>query len=398
MFSVVLVDDDKGFLDLSKTYLESYDGIEIKVFDNPKNVLDYIERDCIDCIVSDYQMPDMDSLNFLKKVRDRRKDLPFIMFTGKGREEVAMEALNLGADRYLQKGGDPKSQYNVLYKAIVQEVDHYKTKENFNYLIKTLSLKTGEDLFESIVSELIDWFDVDGACVGEIKDGDRVSALSLVLDGEKIDEFSYPLEGSPCHQVTQEGPCLFRENVQEKFPEDNELKELSAEGYVGVPIVDGNEIIGVVWAVSRDKLDDIPSNWREILELLASRVNSEIKKLKWDKELKRQQDDLEKSIKRYRQLIEASPNTILIINKKTKEIIDGNMRSEDLLKKPRREIIGSKLFDYIQMEKPVFTEKLEKLSLENNEYVVFDEIELNNHGQEDVIVKYLGVKPRGFAV
>ena len=59
-------------------------------------------------------MPGMDGIKFLKAVRAQYPVLPFIIFTGRGREEVAMEALNCGADRYIQKGGDPKSQFTEL--------------------------------------------------------------------------------------------------------------------------------------------------------------------------------------------------------------------------------------------------------------------------------------------
>ena len=58
-----------------------------------------------DAIISDYQIPDMDGIEFLKKVRSSGNSIPFIIFTGKGREEVVIEALNAGADFYLQKGG-----------------------------------------------------------------------------------------------------------------------------------------------------------------------------------------------------------------------------------------------------------------------------------------------------
>lgn len=60
-------------------------------------------------------MPEIDGLEFLEIIREEKgMDIPFIMFTGKGREDVAMDALNLGADRYIQKGGNPKSQYGLL--------------------------------------------------------------------------------------------------------------------------------------------------------------------------------------------------------------------------------------------------------------------------------------------
>ena len=67
-------------------------------------------------------MPGMDGIAFLKAVRERFGDIPFILFTGRGREEVVIEAINNGADSYLQKGGDPEAQFAELAHRIRQAV------------------------------------------------------------------------------------------------------------------------------------------------------------------------------------------------------------------------------------------------------------------------------------
>ncbi|MEF8836059.1 MAG: PAS domain S-box protein, partial [Candidatus Thermoplasmatota archaeon] len=128
---------------------------------SPKKALELLEKEEFDVVVSDYQMPDMDGLEFLEEVREEREsDIPFIIFTGKGREEVAMEALNLGADRYLQKGGDPKTQFGVLADAIKQETSHYKSeKERMQY---TRELKFLNDVMINVarmknVDEICDY-------------------------------------------------------------------------------------------------------------------------------------------------------------------------------------------------------------------------------------------------
>ena len=67
-------------------------------------------------------MPVMDGIEFLKKVRMDFKDIPFILFTGRGREEVVIEAINCGADFYLQKGGAPRAQFSELSHKIRQAI------------------------------------------------------------------------------------------------------------------------------------------------------------------------------------------------------------------------------------------------------------------------------------
>ena len=71
-------------------------------------------------------MPCLDGIAFLKEVRSRSGDFPFILFTGKGREEVVIEAINNGVDFYLQKGGDITSLFTELGHKIKIAVEQRK--------------------------------------------------------------------------------------------------------------------------------------------------------------------------------------------------------------------------------------------------------------------------------
>ena len=73
-----------------------------------------------DVIVSDYQMPDMDGIELLKHLRASGNDIPFIIFTGRSHEQAVIEALNNGADFYLQKGNEPKIQFVEPEDMIIQ--------------------------------------------------------------------------------------------------------------------------------------------------------------------------------------------------------------------------------------------------------------------------------------
>ena len=61
------------------------------------------KKNSYDAVVSDYEMPQKNGLDFLKELREQKNDIAFILFTGKGREDVAVKALNLGADSYITK-------------------------------------------------------------------------------------------------------------------------------------------------------------------------------------------------------------------------------------------------------------------------------------------------------
>ena len=120
MFSVLYVDDEQALLELGKLFLERTREFKVEIASSAIDALASPAFLSYDVIVSDYQMPEMDGIAFLKIVRERFGDVPFILFTGRGREDVVIEAINNGADFYLQKGGDVKPQFAELSHKIRQ--------------------------------------------------------------------------------------------------------------------------------------------------------------------------------------------------------------------------------------------------------------------------------------
>lgn len=129
MIEVLLVDDELPILELTQFFLEEDGGFKVETAVSAKAALDKMAHHPYDAVVSDYQMEDLDGLDFLKIIRAQGNSIPFILFTGKGREDVAIEALNNGADFYIQKGGDPRSQFTELKHVIVQSVQQRRAEE-----------------------------------------------------------------------------------------------------------------------------------------------------------------------------------------------------------------------------------------------------------------------------
>ncbi len=108
MIPLLIVDDEPLILDIAKTYLEKTGDFTVDTPASAREALDKMQTATYDAIISDYEMPEMDGIEFLKTVRGSGSEIPFIIFTGKGREELVIEAINSGVDFHLQKGGMQK--------------------------------------------------------------------------------------------------------------------------------------------------------------------------------------------------------------------------------------------------------------------------------------------------
>ncbi|MHA1461664.1 MAG: response regulator, partial [Candidatus Heimdallarchaeota archaeon] len=128
IINILLVDDEEALLEASKLYLENLsEKFQIYPINSAKKALEKLSSTAYDIIISDYQMSEMNGLEFLAELRSVGNETPFIIFTGKGREEVAIQALNLGADYYLQKGGETRSQFRELVNLIEKLVEKKQT-------------------------------------------------------------------------------------------------------------------------------------------------------------------------------------------------------------------------------------------------------------------------------
>lgn len=114
LISVLYVDDEEVLLTVSRHYFKRYPDISLTTTSSVNMALQILEAFSFDVIISDYQMPGTNGIEFLKILQEQGYTIPFILFTGKGREEVVIEAINHGATYYIQKGGNPKAQFAEL--------------------------------------------------------------------------------------------------------------------------------------------------------------------------------------------------------------------------------------------------------------------------------------------
>lgn len=129
MISVLYVDDDPALRELIKLHLERTKLFRVETIGSARIAIQKIAETEYDAIVSDYHIPGMDGMELLREIRKEYPRLPFIIFTGRGRDSLAIEALNSGADYYLQKGIETKTLFARLRTMIQTAVERRRQEE-----------------------------------------------------------------------------------------------------------------------------------------------------------------------------------------------------------------------------------------------------------------------------
>ena len=148
--TVLHVDDDAELTELVREYVQHHhEDVVVHTVENGDDALARLESgDDVDCVVSDYEIPGLNGLELLETVRGRWPDLPFVLFTGQGSEDVASRAIDAGVSAYVQKRGGTK-QLEVLVNRVRYTVDRHhageerdrtsrRTEAQFELLVETV--------------------------------------------------------------------------------------------------------------------------------------------------------------------------------------------------------------------------------------------------------------------
>jgi len=228
-FKILHVDDSPDFAEMAAEFLErKSDSMVVATETDAEGALERIRREGngIDCVVSDYDMPHMDGVELLEEVRDEYPDLPFILFTGKGSEEVASEAISKGVTDYLQKGGGT-DQYTVLANRIQNAVSMRRSEREL-------------EKYKSFVensTDVITHLDGNGKILYQSPSVEKVFGYGQnETVGDNVFEYIHPDDRE---EMTEEFYSVL--NDPETDVEEVELRMRTADGdYVWVEAVGGD--------------------------------------------------------------------------------------------------------------------------------------------------------------
>lgn len=156
-----------------------------------------------------------------------------------------------------------------------------RAEQLINALARSAVTEDAAEFFRRLTQELATTLEVSHAFITETVGNDRVRTLAFWSDGAHVDQIEYALSETPCERVAYSGKdAFFSSGVQEAFPNDPDLVDLGAEGYVGVPMFGRSETpIGHLAILHRGPLieADVPL---DALRIFAARGAAELERAK----------------------------------------------------------------------------------------------------------------------
>jgi PAS domain S-box-containing protein len=192
---VLHVDDERSFLKVAKQCLETEGLFQVDTAESVEKATRKLTEEPYDAVVCDYKMPEKDGLEFLKELRQKGNGIPFIILTGRGNEEVVIKALNLGADQYLNKTGDPETLYSQLAQSIRQATHRRRAEEALQR--SKMRAKNLLEFQNKVIDTAIAWIDLldkEGNVTLWNRAAELISGYSReeVVGHRKIWEWLYP--------------------------------------------------------------------------------------------------------------------------------------------------------------------------------------------------------------
>jgi PAS domain S-box-containing protein len=362
MFSILYVDDEPGLLEIGKLFLEQGGQFSVDTVASAAEALEVLRTRRYDAIISDYQMPVMDGIEFLKRVRAEDKTVPFIIFTGRGREEVVIQAFNEGADFYLQKGGEPISQFAEL---------GHKTRKAILQRRAEASIRDHERREADIIDFLPDaTFAIDTG--GRVITWNRAIEKMTGVSAENIlgkGDYEYAL---PFYHERR--PILIDLVLSENHDASARYPYIKKEGknlFSEITIPHFNEGRGAVLWFTASPLYDT-----------AGTVIGAIESIREVTESKRAEEALNQSEEFLNSVVENIPDMIFVKDGKDLRFIRFNKAGEDLLGYTRQELYGKNEYDFFPGDEAEIFIKNDRLVLDTKQAADFPE--------EKIQTRYLG--------
>jgi PAS domain S-box-containing protein len=219
--------------------------------------------------------------------------------------------------------------------AILRDRSENRRYQNALRVLAETGDGVGEDIFGLLARELAGSLGTRYALVARLEPAAPATAHTLAVwaGGAFAENFSYQLAGTPCQNVTRQGPCFYPEGVQQRFPEDLLLVDMGVEGYGGTPLRDSRgRTIGVLAALHDRRLEESPQAL-ELLQSFAARAAAELERREAEERVRASEATL-------RSILDASNDAIVVHSAKDGSIQDVNRTMLEMYGFSREEALG----------------------------------------------------------
>ena len=331
---VLVIDDDEDLLFLADKFLTREDDrIQLVSATTDQEALRLIEEEEFDAIVCDHFLghDSMTGLELLEWTREVNPHIPFIIFTGRSQEAVAIRALNLGADYYLKKGTEEfRELFSQLANRISTEVEARRQEEALETALSDLEKRVEErtaELTESneqLAQEIIERKKVEDSLLLQRELGNTLCKTENLIDAlDRILKAAVHLEGVDTGGIflvddktgqldlsTSQGiSSHFLKSIlgQEKSLEvieplyvsrtgiDDSLKKLSdyedLTAVAIVPVLFEGKTVAIL-SLGSHSHDDIPTTDRYTLEAIAIQIGAYMARVKAQQSIIQSQSEM----------------------------------------------------------------------------------------------------------
>ncbi|GAB4168601.1 MAG: hypothetical protein Kow00108_01760 [Calditrichia bacterium] len=201
----------------------------------------------------------------------------------------------------------------------------------------------GREFFTAVSRYLSHTLNLDIVYVGKfIPESNRIECIGGIMDGQELSEFGYSIEQTPCQHVINSTICVYPNKVQQLFPQDELLKEMNVQGYVGVPVYGKEQkVLGLLVGLNHSPIQST-TNLTNIFNIFVNSIAAEM-----ERNLSNEQ--LRISEEKFRTIFNNASDAIYI-HDENKKIIDVNDTACRQLGYTREELIGMDIFKIVAPE------------------------------------------------
>jgi PAS domain S-box-containing protein len=190
-----------------------------------------------------------------------------------------------------------KSDSNKSYVALIRDVTERKrSEETLKHIGLGVSSSTGEEFVRSLVKQLSKALQTDFSFLVETtkRKGDDDNSCTLIIaeHGHIRSKMNFKLGNSACEEVLKRGFRAFPSEVREKFPKDEILKELEAESFVAMPLMDHKgKTVGLMGVIDTKPMENVQIA-ESTLQIFAARAAAEIERKRFEEDLNAEKERL----------------------------------------------------------------------------------------------------------